>query len=203
MKQQTRWRILAALGALAIGSCAASGEKQAVVRGPDAQTTEQFVERTENYVKLREEAMAEIPQLKETSAPEEIQAREKAAATAIRQRRAGAKPGDIFGSARAPIVAVVRNDWHKRSAAERAAMLGDGEVGRIPAPAVNSVYPQGVPLASFPPDLLTVLPVLPEQLEYRFAGTHLILLDVEANLVVDVVPSVLDGAVAAARSPGG
>src|SRR5262245_33545168 len=125
MTHRTRWRILAALCALAIGSCAASGEKQAAVRGPDADTTAQFVQRTAQYVKLREDATAEVPKLKETPAPEEIQAREKAMGQAIRQRRAGAKPGDVFGPARAPIVAVVRNDWRKRSAAERAGVLGE------------------------------------------------------------------------------
>jgi hypothetical protein len=201
MTSHARWRALAALGALLLAASAASGEERTPARGPDAQTTEQFVERAENYVKLRTDATSEIPKLKETPAPEEIQAREKAIAAAIQARRTGAKPGDVFGPARAPIAAVVRHNWRQLSAAERASLLS--EVGPIPAPAVNSVYPPGVPLASFPPDLLTVLPELPEQLEYRFAGRHLILLDIEANLVVDVVPGVLDGTVAAARSPGG
>ena len=48
-----------------------------------------------------------------------------------------------------------------------------------------------------------MLPELPEPLEYRFAGRHLILLDTEANLVVDVVPGVLDGTVAASTSDPG
>lgn len=149
---------------------------------------------------MRQAATAGIPKLDETPAPEEIQAREKALAAALQTERAGAKPGDLFGSARQPIVATVRADWSKRSAAERAALLS--EVGRISAPAVNSVYPPSIPLATFPPDLLTVLPELPEQVEYRFAGPHLILLDIEANLVLDVVPGVLDGAVSASARGG-
>jgi hypothetical protein len=144
---------------------------------------------------MRQQVTEGIPKLDETPAPEQIQAREKALAAAIQANRAGAKPGDLFGSARQPIVATVRADWRKRSAQQRAALLS--EVGRIPAPRVNSVYPPGVPLATFPPELLTVLPVLPEQVEYRFAGTHLILLDIEANLVLDVVPGVLEGPVSA------
>ena len=48
-----------------------------------------------------------------------------------------------------------------------------------------------------PPQLLSSLYPLPEGLEYRFLDRHLVLLDGEANLVVDyildVVPTVLRG----------
>ena len=49
----------------------------------------------------------------------------------------------------------------------------------------NAPYPEGAPLSMVPPDLLAKLPKLPEPLEYRFVGGHLILLDSEASLVVD------------------
>ena len=39
----------------------------------------------------------------------------------------------------------------------------------------------------------TALPVLPDELEYRSAGTVLLLVDVHANLVVDVLPALLAG----------
>jgi hypothetical protein len=38
-----------------------------------------------------------------------------------------------------------------------------------------------------------VLPKLPEELEYRSAGTVLLLVDTHANLVVDVLPALLAG----------
>jgi hypothetical protein len=201
MNRHIRRSLFATVCALLATPDFAFGEERASAAVPDADTAAQFVQRAENYVRMREQAAAEIPKLKETPAPEEIQAREKLLAAAIRTQRAGAKPGEIFGDARAAIVAAVRNDWRRRSAGDRAALLE--ETGKIPVPAVNSIYPPGVPIATFPPDLLTVLPVLPEQLEYRFAGTHLILLDIEANLVVDVVPSVLDRGVTATRTPAG
>jgi hypothetical protein len=148
---------------------------------------------------LRETAVAGVPELVETPSPVEISAREKAVATAIRTRRSGAKRGDLFGSAGAAIQARVRDDWQRRSPAERNAAWKD--LPRIDPPAVNAPYPDALPLATFPPDLLTQLPELPETLEYRFAGPHLILRDVEANMVLDVVPNVLTNPGAAAGSP--
>jgi len=48
-----------------------------------------------------------------------------------------------------------------------------------------------VPLITFPPALLQSLPPLPEGLEYRFYGRHLILRDVKANIVVDMLRNIV------------
>jgi hypothetical protein len=42
-----------------------------------------------------------------------------------------------------------------------------------------------------PPQILAALPKLPEDLEYRFIGDRLILLDAHANLVVDYIDKAL------------
>jgi hypothetical protein len=42
-----------------------------------------------------------------------------------------------------------------------------------------------------PPDVLAALPQLPEELQYRFVGSRLILLDSKAHIVVDYVSDVL------------
>ena len=36
-----------------------------------------------------------------------------------------------------------------------------------------------------PPDVLLALPTLPKDVEYRFAGKHLLLFDAKANIIVD------------------
>jgi hypothetical protein len=149
----------------------------------------QFLQRASEYVRVRNSAVKEVPQLEETTSPVEIAAREKLVANAIRAQRTTAKRGDVFDGAGTQIQALVREDWQERPYAERAALWK--EIPRIETPAVNAPYPARLPLATFPPELLAQLPALPEELEYRFAGPHLILLDVEANLVVDVLPNVL------------
>jgi hypothetical protein len=39
-----------------------------------------------------------------------------------------------------------------------------------------------------PPHILAVLPRLPDDIEYRFLGRHLILLDTRANVILDRIP---------------
>jgi hypothetical protein len=56
---------------------------------------------------------------------------------------------------------------------------------------INDPYPEGAPLATMPPEILLRLPVLPEELEYRFLGRHLILRDVDANVILDFVYNVV------------
>lgn len=43
------------------------------------------------------------------------------------------------------------------------------------------------------PSLVGELPVLPEELEYRIVGRHLVLVDPHANLVIDVLENALPG----------
>ena len=50
---------------------------------------------------------------------------------------------------------------------------------------VNAEYPKDVPLSTVPPDVLLTLPALPEDMQYRFAGKHLLLFDAKANIIVD------------------
>lgn len=155
----------------------------------DGKVAMQFLQRARDYVSARNSAVEEVPQLEETTSSVEIGAREKLIANAIRAQRKTAKRGDVFDGAGTQIQALVRNDWQGRPYAERAALWK--EIPNIEAPAVNAPYPARHPLATFPPELLAQLPELPEELGYRFAGPHLILLDVDANLVVDVLPNVL------------
>ena len=55
---------------------------------------------------------------------------------------------------------------------------------------VNARYPDTVPLTTIPPQVLQTLPELTEDLEYRFLGDALILLDVHAHLIVDFIEEV-------------
>ena len=52
---------------------------------------------------------------------------------------------------------------------------------------VNGRYPDAVPLSTVPPQVLQGLPKLPEELEYRFIGDRLILIDIHAHIIVDLI----------------
>ena len=42
-----------------------------------------------------------------------------------------------------------------------------------------------------PPDILHVLPPLPDELQYRLVDRDLVLIDMHADLVVDILPGAL------------
>jgi len=71
-------------------------------------------------------------------------------------------------------------------------ILGEGNPKNAESPArvdlvVNGKYPPNAPLSTVPPSVLLSLPKLPQGMEYRFVGRHLILFDSKANLIVDVL----------------
>ena len=127
-----------------------------------------------------------MPALTETDDPAKITAREKALGDAVRKLRASAKRGDVFGKDMTPLILeIIRADWKKRAAADRAAIMA--EMPKPFVPTINMRYPVGQPLVTFPPNVLKQLHQLPEDLEYRFVGRDLILRDVKSNTIVDVI----------------
>lgn len=56
---------------------------------------------------------------------------------------------------------------------------------------VLTEYPTGVPIATAPAQMLELFPAIPIGLEYRFLGSKLILMDVAAFLIVDIVPDAI------------
>ncbi len=152
-----------------------------------------FRDRAEAYLALHRKAAEGLPPLKETDDPAKLTSREVALGEAIRRIRLDAKPGDIFGADLSPHIRdVIKKDWAKRSEADRAGLREGVPPGSLAD--VNATYPQALALGTFPATLLAALPPLPEQLEYRFVGRHLIVRDVNANIIVDVLPDVLPGA---------
>jgi hypothetical protein len=153
---------------------------------PRAEAVNAFGKRLQAYLDLRKKAEEGIPPLKETDDPGKITAREKALGEAIRKLRTTAKEGEIFGKDMTPLILeIVRGDWKKRPAEDRAAIIAE-----MPKPfvaTVNMRYPVGQPILTFPPNLLKQLHQLPDDLEYRFVGRDLILRDAKANIIVDVI----------------
>jgi hypothetical protein len=78
----------------------------------------------------------------------------------------------------------------------KSTILGDGnpKSPESAAPvnlAVNAVYPPSAPVSTMPPSLLMALPTLPPEVEFRFVGQTLILRDVQANMIVDLMPNAI------------
>lgn len=149
-----------------------------------------FQKRVAEYMKIHNEAEAKVPNLKRTDDPVEIATREQALAQAIMTLRANAPANEIFSKEYQPHFAkIVQDDFADRSAADRKALVH--ELPRSVKVDVNTPYPTTLPLITFPAGLLRKLPDLPPELEYRIVGRSLILRDVKANLIVDVLRDVV------------
>ncbi len=180
---------LTALLAILMAGCAPRARTAAPPRTLGTAATSDFDARTAAYVDLHRRVAATVPARRSTDDPKRIMVRRKALAEAIRDARPDARQGAIFTP---PIEAdfrrVVRADLRSRAPDDRAGVKR--EVPHVPF-AVNDPYPERSPQATVPAMLLASLPRLPRELEYRFCDRHLILLDVDANLIVDYIADVL------------
>lgn len=165
-------------------------------QAPEKAAVAEFSKQVDAYVALQKKvASAFKAEQTETASQAKISAREKLLGEAIRQARATAKPGEIFNPGVATFFKrLIQVDYKSRAGQKRRLVEGTASE-EIPAfrPMINQIYPSTSPLATFPATLLAVFPMLPEAVEYRMVGDyeHLVLRDVEANLIVDYVLDVL------------
>jgi hypothetical protein len=185
MKKRTMF--LAACFCVATVQASMAQQPKSANVNPDAKIIADFSARVQEYVKLRNSLAQSAPPMKKDSNPEEIAAAEKTIAAKVIAARATAKPGDIFTPAtqslfRRLLSPVVRGP---DGGENKAAIKDDAPAaGEVPYK-INAPYPKDAPLSTVPADLLAVLPKLPDDVQYRFAGKNLILYDARPNLIVD------------------
>jgi len=147
--------------------------------------------RIATYVGLHRELEATLTPLPKNATAEQIDKHERALMHLLQQARRGAKPGDIFTpAARAVIRRLLDIVLRGPDGAELRASIRDNNPGSLSI-VVNARYPDSVPLATTPTKVIEGLPKLPRELEYRFLGDRLILLDVDAHLIVDLIDNAL------------
>lgn len=161
---------------------------------PDAKQVADFRAKVEAYNTLRADLAKASPPLKETTDPGAIGNAEKSLAAKIRAARANAQRGDIFTPATEALFRrLVRPQvTGSADAADNKAIIKDDAPKPSEVPfKVNGEYPKDAPLSTVPPDVLKALPPLPENLQYRFVGRHLILYCTNGNLIVDYMLNAL------------
>jgi hypothetical protein len=159
----------------------------------DAQALAEFNERVKQYADLHKRLEATLPKLPKETNPTAIDAHERALEKLIKAERKGAKPGDIITpTAQTHIRQLLARVFAGKQGAELKGTILDENPGKIPL-TVNSRYPDEVPLSTVPPQVLSALPKLPEELEYRFIGDRLILLDAHAHTIADYMDKVFPG----------
>jgi hypothetical protein len=156
----------------------------------DAAAYDAFGKRVAAYVALQKKFTATLPTVPEKATPKQIDDYQRNLARLIMDARKGAKQGDVFGPDVPALIRKALAPLFKgpEGARVRAAIIDEPHPV---VPVVNSPYPDEVPLSTMPPDVLKALPKLEEGLEFRFVDRHLILLDVKAHVIVDVVPNAM------------
>jgi hypothetical protein len=160
---------------------------------PDAAVMQDFKQRVGEYVKLSKSADTSLPSLKKpTDSAAKIREHQHALRKAIMARRAGAVQGAIFTPQISAEFRRLIGIAYQSDARHIRESLLHAEPGTWNVQIhVNGEYPDDRPLQSMPPSLLINLPPLPPELEYRLVGSTLVLRDVGANLVVDILPRVI------------
>lgn len=154
----------------------------------NAAVLKQFVERVEDYVKVHKKHEDTLPRLPEQTNPNQIDAHERALLKLMQAARAGSKPGDIFFPEMQRLVrTLLRPVFQGTDGAQIKAEIMDNENSGAVKLVVNGRYPDEIPISTVPPQVLAQLPKLPEDLEYRFIRTNLILFDPHAHMIVDFV----------------
>jgi hypothetical protein len=193
----TRHAYAAAVAAVLITSAAVHGQFE--IREPtlfEEETLEQFDRTIDDFVALHRRIERTLPPTRMFDDAREMLAAREALRQAIVAARGDARRGDVF----TPLVSQVLRErllrairWHQHDPAE---ILADNRAERLPGapmPQVNQPFPWGLGAAMWP-TLLRVLPELSDELEYRFVDRDLVLIDVHANLVVDILSDALPAA---------
>jgi hypothetical protein len=144
------------------------------------------------YIALHQRVEQPLPSLRLSSDARDIYEAVIAMAGAMRATRSDVKVGDIF----TPEVAVEFRRALQEAITARgydpaallAAIAGaNAEDERCGDAALLVNQSWGCGYAMTPPFVLDVLPTLPRELQYRFVGRDMVLLDTHAELIVDIL----------------
>jgi hypothetical protein len=155
----------------------------------DAKALAGFLDRVNQYVAVHQKLENTLPKLSKESTPHQVDEHQRGLSQLMQQERKDAKQGDIFTpESQVVIKKFLAKVLSGPDAASLKASIMDENPG-VPNLKVNSRYPDEIPVSTIPPPLLEWLPKLPEEMEYRFVGNDLILMDTHAHIIADFIPN--------------
>lgn len=172
---------------LALVACGAGAAAQ---RAADHELA-RFERRVTEYVELHRRVAAAFPPRRRSGDAAEAARNTDGLFAALIAARPRAAAGDIFDAAagdaiRAHVADTIAQNDYDAAVMLRALRHAHGDRRAV----VNQRFPWGGHEVTWP-SILWALPPLPPELEYRFVGRDLVLLDAGADLVVDVLAAVL------------
>ena len=190
-------RVMGVLAALVLTATSAPGaamrsapvvaiQDAAPRTNPDAKAIAEFQQEVAEYLDLHRKLAATLPALAKDASPAAVFEYQQALGRLIQQARKNEGLGHIFTRDARP---VLRRLLYGLFTGPDGKRLRDAVMEENPGETVklvvNGRYPDSFPLSSVPPQILKALPPLPNELEYRFIQTSLILLDLDAHIIVD------------------
>ena len=161
---------------------------------PESDEVRQFVAATRDYAWMHRRIESAIGPVEINADINRIHRAVVQLADAIRAERFEARRGDLFTPALG-----IELRWriadalaaHGYTPADvRAAEAADGTDPSLASLTVNGAFPWVYASAVFP-CVLEALPGLPPELQYRIVGNTLVLIDVHASLIIDLLPAAL------------
>ena len=193
MKRRIRvTRLLLWLTLFAFVAPGFAGQEQTPRDSEEARDLKTFADRVQAYVKMQKNLEASLPTLKPTKDPAQIVEHQHALAGKIIEARRDARQGDIFThEVTERFRKIIRKSFQGRQGRLARRTIQQDTPFKIVPMRVNDVFPDDIPLTTTPPTLMLKLPELPPELSYRFVGRDLVLKDIKAGLVVDLIPKAI------------
>ncbi len=160
----------------------------------DDEAVQRFQQAADDYVLMHRDLERQLPSTRVTPDTGTLRQAIGAMAAAVRMARPGAKQGDLFSPAVAEVLRYrIARSLQRQGLTPfdvRADQLADtGPVG-VPVLTVNGSFPWRL-AAGMNPAVLQALPPLPPELQYRMVDNDLVLIDLHAGLIVDILPYAL------------
>jgi hypothetical protein len=171
-------------------TCEAAAEAQPA-NPAEAQAVETFEAQVKGYRVLHEKMESAVPGLPRHPTPEQVDKSQRALGDLIKSARRDAKPGEFFTPGMQTYVKRVLGAILSGPSGKviRASIMDENP--GVPSLTINERYPPSIPLSTMTPHILAALPKLPEDLEYRFVGLRLILLDTQADIILDYAEGII------------
>jgi len=166
-------------------------ESPVLLSASEKQAVDGFETRLKEYMKVHRRLEATLPKHGRHATSEQVDENQRALGALIKAARTGAKQGDFFTpDMQALIKRTLKAVLAGPDGKTIKALIMDENPG-VPDLGVNDRYPDAIPLSTMPGRVLKPLPRLDEDLEYRFVGERLVLMDAEARIIIDFTDDVL------------
>jgi hypothetical protein len=161
--------------------------QQSSLVSADSGIVSDFERRVNDFIQLRDTLDRDVSKLSDQATPIQIDKHQRELGVAVARSRAQAKLGDIFNPGMQTYIrGVVKRVLDGPEGPRIKASLMDENPMQVEL-SINGRYPDTIPMSTMPPDMLAALPPLGKDLEYRFVGNRLVLLDLQSHLIIDFV----------------